>query len=296
MYAKTLLWIALLAFTACTGTKTSTSANADAEIIKFAILQLNDVYEISPLDEGRVGGMARVATIKKQLETAVPTVITVLDGDYLNPSLIGSLKCDFDGTQDRVNGRQMVEVMNALGVDYVCFGNHEFDLKEKDLLARNQESKFQIISSNVWHKTASGDVAFQQNGKDLPEYVVHTVKGKKEAVRLSFLGLCLNFNQVDYVTYGDPYADGRRVYEAAKKESDVVLALTHLTMDMDKQLAAKVPEIPLLLGGHEHVNMSAKVGNSAVYKADANAKTVYIHWCRYCIRTSECRRFWRWHR
>ena len=36
----------------------------------LTILQLNDVYQISPVDKGQRGGMARVATLQKQIRAA----------------------------------------------------------------------------------------------------------------------------------------------------------------------------------------------------------------------------------
>jgi 2',3'-cyclic-nucleotide 2'-phosphodiesterase (5'-nucleotidase family) len=272
----------------------TTSETTDASLVnispdfEFVILQMNDVYEISPLDEGRVGGLARVATIRRQLLEANPNVITVLAGDYLNPSLIGSLKCQFGEEKDRVNGRQMVDVMNAMGVDYVTFGNHEFDLGEDDLVARNQESKFKIISGNAFQKTGEGEKAFQQFGGDIPGYAVHEFSNQDgKTFKLGLFGVVLPFNQTEYVAYTDHFEEGKKAYEAVIEESDVAFGLTHLTMGMDEELAGMLPEVPLIMGGHEHVNMTSQVGNTSIIKADANAKTVYIHWCRYNFQTKK---------
>ena len=283
--------IALFLF-ACKTTKKTSQATTEAntgQIIEFNILQLNDVYEISPLDNGRVGGMARVATIKKELEKVNPNLITVLAGDYLNPSLFGSLKCQFGEERDRINGRQMVDVMNALGVDYVTFGNHEFDLKNKDLVARDNESKFKIICANALQELPSGEKKpYQQFGKDIPDYLVHTFDGEdRKQLRLGLFGVVLPFNNRDSVAYLDHFETGKKAYEAAKEESDIVFGLTHLTMGMDEELAGMLPEIPLILGGHEHVNMTSQVGNTSIMKADANAKTAYIHWCKFNTATQK---------
>ncbi len=257
--------------------------------VRFAILQLNDVYEISPLDNGKFGGMARVATVRNELIATGQPVITVLDGDYLNPSLIGSLKCDFpDGSKERVNGRHMVDVMNVLGVDYVTFGNHEFDLKADDLIARNNESKFKIISANVRYAADKGIVRFFQGENMVPDYWVHRIANDKgDTLKLGLLGLTLPFNQQSYLQYLDIYETGKNILSEAQKESDVVFGITHLTMDQDDTLAQKVPGMPLIMGGHEHSNMTRQVGETKICKADANAKTVYIHWCKYDFTTGK---------
>ena len=55
-------------------------AAGDNGKIDLTIVQINDVYEIAPLDGGKTGGMARVATIKKQYLLDNPnTFITVCD-------------------------------------------------------------------------------------------------------------------------------------------------------------------------------------------------------------------------
>ncbi|RME36456.1 MAG: hypothetical protein D6794_08475, partial [Deltaproteobacteria bacterium] len=88
--------------------------------IAFQILQINDVYEIAPLPGDNLGGMARLKTLFDSLYNENPNTLFVVAGDFLSPSLLGSLKVD----GERIAGRQMVEVMNHAGVDVVAFGNH----------------------------------------------------------------------------------------------------------------------------------------------------------------------------
>lgn len=255
-------------------------------VLDFVVLQFNDVYEISPLDNGKVGGMARVATVKRQLAQTGMPVITVLDGDYLSPSLLGTLSCEFPEGKQRVNGRHMVEVLNALGTDYVTFGNHEFDLKEADLIARNNDSKFRIISSNVRYVADKGVVRFAQGENIVPDYLVHTLPGANgDTLRLGLIGLTLEFTRQPYLRYLDPYQAGKEAYDQASSVSDVVFGITHLNMEQDDTLARKVPGMPLIMGGHEHQNMSRQVGGTFIAKADANVKTLYLHWCRWDFET-----------
>lgn len=77
---------------------------------------------------------------------ANPNTITVLAGDFISPSVIGTLKNE----GKRIRGKQMVEALNSLGLDWVVFGNHEFDYDDlADLQARLDESKFTWLSGNV---------------------------------------------------------------------------------------------------------------------------------------------------
>ncbi|CAF1387131.1 unnamed protein product [Rotaria sordida] len=45
----------------------------------------------------------------------------------------------------------MIAAMNVLGLDFIAFGNHEFDYDAIDITARMDESKFTWISSNVFN-------------------------------------------------------------------------------------------------------------------------------------------------
>src|SRR5947208_3000844 len=90
------------------------------------ILHFNDVYEIDAVGGGRAGGLSRVASVLRELKRTQPAVLTTLGGDYLSPSALGTAKVD----GQRLAGRQMVSVLNALGVDWATFGNHEFDVPE----------------------------------------------------------------------------------------------------------------------------------------------------------------------
>jgi 2',3'-cyclic-nucleotide 2'-phosphodiesterase (5'-nucleotidase family) len=43
----------------------------------------------------------------------------------------------------------------------------------------------------------------------------------------------------------------------------------------------------LIMGGHEHTNQIYQIGQTTVAKADANAKTVYVHRCSYNLKTKK---------
>ena len=102
----------LFLFSSCSSTQKRAAAKDDGKI-SFTIVQVNDVYEIAPLDGGKSGGMARVATVKKEYLKENPNTFMVMAGDFLSPSVYNSLK--YEGT--RIRGKQMVDAMNVAGVD-----------------------------------------------------------------------------------------------------------------------------------------------------------------------------------
>jgi 2',3'-cyclic-nucleotide 2'-phosphodiesterase (5'-nucleotidase family) len=169
---KYLLHLAFLTivFSSCGSTRHATSKDDGKISVNF--LQINDVYEIAPLSGGKEGGMARVATLKKKYKQKNANTFLVIAGDFLSPSIYNSLQ--FEGKA--IRGKQMVEAMNAAGMDFAIFGNHEFDIKEGELQDRINESNFQWISSNAFHKTASGIVPFKYRDTVIPKSYILNVK------------------------------------------------------------------------------------------------------------------------
>ena len=275
MYKQTLFFLLLIGslLFGCTTTQTATTQSTPP--VEFVILQINDVYEIAPLEGGKVGGLARVAGLLRQLEAENPNTIAVLAGDFLSPSFMGTLKLD---NGERIAGLQMVEALNAMGLDYATFGNHEFDLKNAELLEKRlDQSEFEYMSTNAYCVDGEQQRPFQQNGVSVPEFSTFTFEQNGTTYKLGIVGVVLPFAKPPYVGYKDVEATFAAAVKTARQETDIVIGLTHLSVDGDEALAAAVPGLPLFMGGHEHENLSRYVGQTAITKADANAKTVYIH-------------------
>lgn len=83
----------------------------------ITILQLNDVYQVSPVDKGKRGGIARVSTLQNKIREQSPNTLFLLSGDFISPSVASRL----------FKGKQMVAALNAAGLDIATLGNHEFD-------------------------------------------------------------------------------------------------------------------------------------------------------------------------
>ena len=258
------------------------SCSSDDGKISFTILQLNDVYEISSIQGGKYGGMARVETVHQELVAKNKNTLLVMAGDFLNPSLLGTMK--HEGV--RVRGKQMIEVMNAMSFDVVAFGNHEFDIPKKDLQKRMDESNFPWISSNVFNKTADSIKQFYQELSGVKRLIkgsfikeIFDEDGTK--IKVGFISVCIPSNPKDYVLYNDMFIAIVKEYESIKNKVDIVIGLTHVKIEHDREIAKLLPNIPLIMGGHEHTNKNEMIGNVRITKADANAKTTYIHSINY---------------
>jgi 5'-nucleotidase/UDP-sugar diphosphatase len=235
----------------------------------LTILHFNDVYEIEPVEGGHAGGLARVATVRANLLRTAAPLVTTLGGDYLSPSAIGTAKVD----GEPLAGRQMVDVLNAVGVDWATFGNHEFDLSEAAFLRRLAEQKFRIVSSNV---TDANGFGFEGTVRS----AVIPVHARARDLRIGLIGLTIDANQKPWVKYAPPVDAARAEISKIRAAGpvDAIVALTHLSLAEDQALVTAVEDIDLVLGGHEHENWMIKRGSrlTPIIKADDNVRSVAV--------------------
>ena len=231
----------------------------------FTLLQLNDVYEISPLNAGKTGGLARVASLQKQLKAANEHTYSVLAGDLLSPSAIGTSL--FEG--EPLAGKQMISVFNQLHWDYATFGNHEFDIGKKALLQRLAEAKTVFFSSNVLDSETKKPLAHSQ------ETIILNVDG----VKVGLIGITLPELKPNFVDISDPFTAAQKAIQQLKPQVDMIVLVTHQDFKDDIRFAEKLTDVDLIIGGHEHENMYLFRGANLVpiTKADANAKSAFIH-------------------
>lgn len=224
----------------------------------LTILQINDVYTIRTVDGTTPGGLARVASLKQQLASPGKTVLLLLAGDFLSPSVASSV----------FKGQQMVATLNAAGLDIATLGNHEFDFGPEVLRERMKEAKWQWVVSNVLDASTGQPV-----GGAAP-YLIR----RYGPLTVGFLGLCLTGDEISPsnlvgLKMLDPIQTAARYVPVLKRQgATVIVAITHLNYPDDRRLATRFPDINLIIGGHEHVPITATVNRTLISKAGMNAR------------------------
>jgi 5'-nucleotidase len=238
----------------------SVQAQPQSDRLRVTILQLNDVYQTTPVDGGKSGGLARVATLRKKIMAESPNTLFLLAGDTVSPSVASSV----------FKGEQMIAAWNAMGLDYSVLGNHEFDFGPETMLARMKESKFVWLGSNVIDRRTNKPFG------GMPLYVVRTFGG----VKVGIFGLLTP----DTATSSEPGPDVRFinpvlaakdiVKKLRKEGAQIIIAVTHLAMSEDKELARRVPQIDVVIGGHEHELLQSHAGRAPILKWGQDARTL----------------------
>ena len=220
----------------------------------LTLLTVNDVYEITPM-QGK-GGLAELMTLLRAERATATHHLTTVNGDFLSPSIMSAL----------LKGAQMVALFNALGVDAVVFGNHEFDFGPEVTQQRMAEAKFLWLGTNVLGpdgKPFGGALATttRQVG-DLTIGLFGLLT--PETAKLSSPG--------PTVTFAPVVPTAKTAVEALRQAgADVIIALTHLSIAEDRALAQQVPGISVILGGHEHEPITWYEGGTLILKAGYDA-------------------------
>ena len=258
------LLAALLLVTLAPGIRVSPSAQHDdpgspRRVAPLTLLQINDVYSIAPVANGQ-GGLARVATLKRNIAESGQTPFLVLAGDFLSSSVESTV----------FKGEQMIAALNAAGLDLATLGNHEFDFGTDLLIQRMSEARWQWVVSNVIDRRTGKPIG------GAPPYVVRSFG----SLKVGFLGLCLvndgmradTLKQIEIVP---PLQAAAQYVPALTREGvDLIVAVTHLTFAEDRQLAERFPQIGVIIGGHEHFPITATENRTLISKAGSDAKFV----------------------
>lgn len=223
-----------------------------AQKAPLTILHFNDVYEIQPVDKGKRGGAARVATLVDQYRSLKPLIL--FSGDALSPSVMSSV----------FKGEQMIAAFNQLGLNAATYGNHEFDFGLTITQQRVKGSKFPWISTNL----------LGPDGKPIGG-AVSWVLLDWNGVKVGLIGLADNWLDLTSAGPETTYQDfikaaQQAVPELKAKGAQVIIALTHMAMADDEQLATSVPDIDLIVGGHDHEPMWKVVGGTLIWKTGSD--------------------------
>ena len=248
------------------------------------LLAINDVYRIEGVDGGTIGSIARVRTLRQELERDHPDLLMLHAGDLLFPSFLSRT----------FNGRQMIDVLNDLDGDpkgfdqrmFAVFGNHEFDkdkLKDASLLGqRVAESQFRWVNGNVVFAEGADGRPLIAGDNLARSWIVES-----GGIRIGLFGLTVDIKKPEYAArFLDPIETARQLSAALRRQgAEVVVALTHLNARDDRRLLATLgadgPD--LVIGGHDHEHMACDVGGRKVFKADADARTATV--VRLTLRT-----------
>jgi 5'-nucleotidase len=234
--------------------------DAPASSGRITLLHTNDTHSrIEPFGPGNgaisgLGGMARRATLVKQLRQQLGAVLLLDAGDT------------FQGTPyfNRYKGRLDYQLMRMVGYDAGTLGNHDFD-NGVGMLVEAMESMEQLKHANPPFSFVNCNFDFKGApalGKRVRPYLVKTFPGMRvgiTGVGVAFAGLVAPKNH-EGITWKDPYESLKPVVKHLRdiEKVDLVVVLSHLGYNLngsapdDLQMPGQVAGIDAIIGGHSH--------------------------------------------
>ena len=215
--------------------------------------------------EGKIGGMAHVATMIKQLKAEKPGKNMVLDaGDTWHGAGISL----FD------KGVSMVKIMNAIGYDAMTPGNWDFLYRQEQFLDLLDLADFPVIAYNLTDREWEEPV--------LEQYIIRKVGNLKIAV----IGLTYPWTALTSAITGAAqwYKFGIKEEEARelirdireKENPDLVVFVSHGGYGLDQKFARRINGIDIYLSGHTHEEVLDPVvwNNTIIFQGGAHGKYV----------------------
>ncbi len=205
-----------------------------ARIDTVTILHTNDVHaHLLPDDKGR-GGWAAIAALIKQEKRDRPDVLALDAGDMTQGTPVSSI----------FNGTPIFHVMNECGYDFAVLGNHEFDNGTRYTREFMEIASFPLLSANVL-----------ENGELVADAPVALVD--VDGVRVGIIGITTSDAIFQPgVSFLTPEEVVEKHVPALDEEADLIVALTHLGVERDRELAAATEGIDVIVGGHSHTELA----------------------------------------
>lgn len=238
------------------------SIAAEAPRRHLTVLYTNDSHaQLDPVlatwlpDTPRLGGFEALSGTIARLRQGRDDVILVDTGDLLSGPAISTL----------TRGEAPFDLLDAMGYDAMAIGNHEFDVSVPRLEELTWSTSVPVLAANVYWRDSGRRFA-------RPYAIL-----RRGTVRVAVIGVIgadaaqvTLPAQVRDLEFRDPARELKPLVEGLRAEVDLVVVLAHegktgpmqddaenhpeaqRDFDADVALAAAVPGIDVLVGGHAH--------------------------------------------
>jgi len=201
--------------------------------LSYIILHSNDLHSCFE-------NMPKIADAVEEYRSKVPPerLLLIDCGDHMD-----RMRIETEGTMGLAN----VDVLNETGYDLFVPGNNEGLTFAKETISRvlSRHARFDVLGTNIAELPRGGH----------PEWMHPWRILDKGGVRFGAIGLTARFNQFYHLLgwdIRDPVESVRHATELLRPQVDVLIVVSHLGLRLDQRMAAEIPGIDLILGGHTH--------------------------------------------
>lgn len=207
------------------------------------IIHSNDLHSYYQGERSGKGGFARLTTLSRYLINSFDGVSLRVDaGDFA------------DGTSYSIPdaGRMSFKLLDAMGIEAVVIGNHDY-LHGIEALSANirENKKTKFLAANL-----------DRRAKDiLGSSVVSSHIFLNEGLKVGVIGL-----STPHILYQHQWRQGKlvkalnplkREIRLLKKDgTDVILLVSHLGLEKDISIVGKISGVDAIIGGHSHAALT----------------------------------------
>jgi 5'-nucleotidase / UDP-sugar diphosphatase len=186
-----------------------------------------------------IGGIARRATLVKRIRQELAdrhAASWLVDaGDYSDGT---AFSIEYHGEAD-------LAAMNAVGYDFGTIGNHELNNPAAQVKKLVAATRYQLVCANVSDRSTGSPL--------VAPFVIRNVG----PVRIGLFGLTTHEGATypaakEALDVTDEITAARATVKAMVGQVDIIVLLSHAGTDVDEKIAAEVPEIDVIVGGHSH--------------------------------------------
>jgi 5'-nucleotidase len=223
---------------------------ADPPPWELTILHTNDTHSrlleidrfgASCRDEDRdrgecIGGVARRATLVEEIRSTTPNVLLLDGGDQFQGTLF----------YNRFKGEAAAQVMTWLSYDAMVLGNHEFDDGPEVLGRFLQRIDFPVLATNLG---VEDEPALDG---ELERLAVVETGGRRVGLVGALIEETATLSRpgptVDFLPIEETVTEA--VEELLEAGVDIIVLLSHSGYARDLKLAAAIPGLDIIVGGH----------------------------------------------
>lgn len=248
-----LLGVSLTVLLSSTGQKNPAQTSTETTIAIMTTADLQSSITPYTIDQDgkqlTVGGLERIASAAKKVRSQVDGALLLSSGDDLIPPLFSIF-----------HGEPEMRGMSLAGYDIVAPGNHEFDVGADAYKDALNFATFPLVSANL--------IVDNQKLRDrIRPYIIKNIG----QIKIGVFGMMTP----DFLKVCSP-GDGTRVDQdiisvaqkavdsLLQEKCDLIIALTHIGIELDRQLAKEVDGIDIIVGGHDHEYFYETHGNTII--------------------------------
>ncbi|KAF2800644.1 Metallo-dependent phosphatase [Melanomma pulvis-pyrius CBS 109.77] len=233
------------------------------------LLHYNDVYHIDASSAEPVGGIARFQTLVNyyrddQRFKDQPKLLTFFSGDAFNPSLESSV----------TKGSHMVPILNGIGTDVACVGNHDLDFGVKQFRHLTSQCTFPWLLANVFDPALGESVPLGNAKKTV-------LLESSNGIKVGVIGLAerewldtINSLPPDII-YKSASATAKELIPGLREQgAEIIICVSHQREPNDNKLAENTGGdlIDIILGGHDHYYAQSLINGTQVLRSGTDFK------------------------